>query len=60
MRDLLHKILFITAIFATAHLPADAQWKIPREYGGMNIAAGPTAMVYLGDLNPSQFGDFAG
>lgn len=59
MRDLLHKLLFLTAIFATAHLPADAQWKIPREYGGMNIAAGPSAMVYLGDLNPSQFGDFS-
>ncbi len=59
MRDLLHKILFMAAILATAHLPANAQWKMPREYGGMNIAVGPSAMIYLGDLTPSRFGDFA-
>jgi len=58
MRGLLHT-LFIAAIGLMAYLPAQAQWKMPREYSGVNTAVGASALVYLGDLTPNQFGDFA-
>ena len=58
MRGLLHTFS-IAVIGLMACLPATAQWKMPREYSGVNTAIGASALVYLGDLTPNQFGDFA-